>query len=235
MGTCAAMQADSGANSICWRWSRASRYCSSLRRLLFWCNLVDPPVAVVLASSSPRRSELLKWFIEEFSVDPAEIDEDSLLDDDPAVTAQRIRAREGDGGVSAPLGLSRDRGRHGRGFALGGGGWTQLAKPVDEADAVRMLLDLSGKTHTVIKGSVCAGREGFGFLRYDRGDLQEDQKSGKRRSTSRPGRRWTRRGAYGLQDESQTFVAEIRGSMTNVIGLPMERLDEALQDVIKSH
>ena len=189
----------------------------------------------MLASSSPRRSELLKWFIEEFSVDPADLDEDALLDDDPAVTAQRI-AREkamtvfsrhpdslviaGDTVVALPV---------------TGGGWTQLAKPVDGADAVRMLMELSGKTHTVVTG-VC--------LRWPRGfSAFSDTTEVTFRKIRKPeaekyvatGAPLDKAGAYGLQDESQNFVAEIRGSMTNVIGLPMERLDEALQDVIKSH
>jgi septum formation protein len=39
-------------------------------------------------------------------------------------------------------------------------------------------------------------------------------------------------GAYGLQDESQDFIERVEGSVTNVIGLPMERLSDILSTMV---
>ena len=215
-------------------WSRASRYCFSLYLRGYGADLLIPQWPVVLASSSPRRAELLKWFIEEFTIDPAHIDEDALVHPDPTVTAQRI-AREKALAVFP---------RHPDSLVIAGdtvvalpteAGWTQLSKPIDPADAVKMLLTLSGKQHTVVTG-VC--------IRWPRGLVAFTDATEvtfrviKKREAEKyvaSGAPMDKAGAYGLQDESQDFVAEVRGSMTNVVGLPMERLDEALQDVMKSH
>lgn len=177
---------------------------------------------------------MLKWFIEEFTVDPAEIDEESLVDSDPAVTAQRL-AREKNFAVFP---------RHTESLVISGdtvvalptasGVWEQLAKPTDADDAVRMLMALSGKMHAVITG-VCM-RWPRGFTAFTETTevtfrvLTEDEA----RAYVATGSPMDKAGAYGLQDESQSFVAEVRGSLTNVIGLPMERLEEALHDVMKS-
>lgn len=195
--------------------------------------MIIPQWPVVLASASPRRIELLKWFIEEFTVDPAEIDEAALVDSDPAVTAQRL-AREKNLAVFP---------RHPDSLVIAGdtvvalpasGMWEQLAKPTDAEDAVRMLLALSGKMHAVITG-VCL-RWPRGFMAFTETTevtfrvITEDEA----RAYVATGSPMDKAGAYGLQDESQNFVAEVRGSLTNVVGLPMERLEEALHDVVKS-
>lgn len=195
--------------------------------------MLIPQWPVVLASASPRRIELLKWFIEEFTIDPAEIDEEALVDTDPAVTAQRL-AREKNFAVYP---------RHTDALVIAGDtvvavpmkdGPHQLAKPADEADAVSMLMTLSGRSHSVITG-VCL-RWPRGFIAFTETTevtfraISEDEA----RAYVATGSPMDKAGAYGLQDESQNFVAEVRGSLTNVIGLPMERLEEALHEVMKS-
>lgn len=171
--------------------------------------------------------------MEEFATESPEIDEAALTDPDPFVTAQRIAKEKalavfanhrdslvvaGDTVVALPL----------------GGEWVQLGKPTDEADALRMLNLLSGKTHTVVTG-VC--------LRWPRGmtaftDATEvtfrEVTPQEADAYVKSGSPMDKAGAYGLQDGSQTFVTEIKGSMTNVVGMPMERLDEALQDTMRS-
>lgn len=51
------------------------------------------------------------------------------------------------------------------------------------------------------------------------------------RRTSRMARRWTVRGAYGIQDVAALWVARIDGCYTNVVGLPLARLYQLTRDL----
>ena len=183
---------------------------------------------VVLASASPRRQELLAKLIEEFTVDPAHVDEDAMTVDDPDITARSL-AREKAMAVFE---------RHPECLVIGGdtvvalpseSGWIQLTKPTDVEDAVRILTELGGKTHHVITG-MC--------LRWPKGIVSFAEKSD---VTFRPlteteirahiatGEPMDKAGAYGLQGEGRHLVEKISGSVTNVIGLPMEALEQELK------
>lgn len=185
---------------------------------------------VVLASGSPRRQELLREVVAEFEVLPADIDEESMVDPDPWVTAQRL-AREkalavrdlrpqtliiaGDTVVALP----------------DGDGWVQLAKPSDAEDAVAMLGRLAGRTHTVITG-VCLLWPGGMSAFTDHSKVTFREMSEKeRRDYVATGEPMDKAGSYGLQGEAKKFIDRIEGSVTNVIGLPMEKLREALKSV----
>ncbi len=182
---------------------------------------------VVLASASPRRRDLLRELVPEFTVDPADVDEDALTDDDPWVTAQRL-AREKALAV---------RERHPDALVIGGdtvvalegeAGWSQLAKPLDEADARRMLGLLSGRTHTVITG-VClvwpGGLSAFTEATRVTFKAMSEGEIGAYVATGEP---MDKAGAYGFQGGARPFVERVEGSVSNVIGLPLERLEEAL-------
>ncbi|HRJ26064.1 MAG TPA: Maf family protein [Fimbriimonadaceae bacterium] len=188
---------------------------------------------VVLASSSPRRQELLKQRIAEFTIDPAEIDEDALTDADPWITAQRL-ARE------KALTVFE---RHPGSLVIAGDtvvalasplGYEQFAKPVDVDDARRMLSQLAGRTHLVITGLA---------LRYPNGLIAKTLTT---KVTLRPiqeaeaetyiatGEPMDKAGGYGIQGGAGAFIEKIEGSYTNVVGMPLEALDEALRDLRSS-
>lgn len=185
---------------------------------------------MVLASASPRRQELLGRLVEGFEVCPADIDEDALVDPDPWVTAQRL-AREkafavyGQKPGSLVIGgdtvVALERGNE----------WRQLAKPRDPGDAARMLMELSGKTHVVVTG-VCVVWPGgmSAFTEASRVAFREldEQEVVRYVATGSP---MDKAGAYGLQDGSQDFILRVEGDVDNVIGLPVERLREALKSV----
>jgi len=99
-----------------------------------------------------------------------------------------------------------------------------LGKPGDEAEARRMLRLLSGRTHRVITGvALCAAggrrvRAGVcetrvRFRRLSRRDIDWYVGTGEPMGKA---------GAYALQGGASLFVTGIRGSYTNVVGLPME-------------
>ncbi len=186
--------------------------------------VIEPVIPVVLASASPRRQELLSQVLSAFEVIPANVDEEALVDADPGVTAQRL-AREKALAVSA---------LHPDSLVIGGdtvvaldfgGSWKQLAKPGSAEEAVAILEELSGATHTVITG-VClvwlGGMNAFTevtqvtFRQLEREEIEAYVATGSPMDKA---------GAYGLQDESQSFIEKVEGSVTNVIGLPMEKLE----------
>ena len=102
---------------------------------------------------------------------------------------------------------------------------TVLGKPVDDADARRMLAALSGRTHTVLT-AVClinpAAAEGHvqtsvtrtrvEFARLSEAEIAEYVASGEPADKA---------GAYAIQGLASRFVASIQGSYSNVVGLPV--------------
>lgn len=186
---------------------------------------------LVLASGSPRRKDLLQEMgYLDFRVLPADVDEEALTDADPWITAKRL-AREKALAVFA---------RYPDSVVIGGdtvvaieedGGWRQLVKPVDEEDAVRILSELSGRTHTVITGVCVKWPKGFASF--------ADESRVTFRAMSRDeivayvatGEPMDKAGAYGLQGGARPFIARVEGSVNTVIGLPTERLAEALAEI----
>ncbi len=190
------------------------------------------PWPVILASASPRRQELLKSLISEFKIEASNVDEDALGDPDPWVTAQKLAKEK----AVSVYGKNPDS------FVIGGdtvvafeseNGWEQLAKPVDQADAVRMLSILAGRTHTVITG-VCLVWPG-GLSSFTEASQVTFKKVTKEQIEKyvAGGEPMDKAGAYGLQGEAKGFVESVRGSVNNVIGLPTERLEEALRSILK--
>jgi septum formation protein len=107
-----------------------------------------------------------------------------------------------------------------------------LGKPADMKDAVRMLHKLSGKTHEVYSG-VFIGHMGRGRLSI----FQEvSQVRFKQLDRAAIGRYFAKidpldkAGAYAAQGHGQEIIAGIRGSYTNVVGLPMEQTIAALAE-----
>jgi septum formation protein len=170
---------------------------------------------------------LLGRLVEEFEVVPAEVDEDALTDPDPWVTAQRL-AREKALAVFASRPGSLVMAGDTVVAIESHGGWKQLAKPADPPDAERMLRELSGRTHTVVTGVCLVWPGGMSaFTEASRVTFRplSDQEIARYVATGSP---LDKAGAYGLQDESQDFIARVEGDVDNVVGLPVARLKEAL-------
>jgi len=220
---------------------------------------INIPWQVVLASASPRRIELLKQLVPDFEVLPADIAEEDHVHDDPWLTAQRT-AREkalvvsslrpnclviaGDTVVALPDGARTSvRIRHpdfspedmkshaGPQASSLQTPWIQLAKPVDAEDACRMLRELSGTAHTVITGVALVFPGGMtAFTEATRVTFKPmtDTEIEAYVATGEP---MDKAGAYGFQGGARPFVEKVEGSVTNVIGLPMEKLEEALRSL----
>jgi septum formation protein len=176
-------------------------------------------VRLVLASASPRRSELLRQLGVDFDIRPADIDESTRHDETPIAYVHRLSiekatavSRRADVGASDVV-VAADTT-----VELGG---QILGKPTDRADAFGMLTMLSGTTHRVHTGVTirqgdrastgCVTTEvTFAVLSAD--DIEWYV------ATGEP---FDKAGAYAVQGAGGALVARIDGSVSNVIGLPL--------------
>jgi septum formation protein len=180
---------------------------------------------LILASASPRRAELLRQLGLEFQIVPPDLPEvpgGQLSAGEVAQINAYRKARAVSKKFPDALTLGVDTV-----VALGN---ALFGKPATLAEAEKMLLTLQGKTHLVVTG-VC-----LIHLRAHRQLLFSEQTE----VTFRPLtlaqiRRYhaqvnplDKAGAYGIQEKGDVLVASISGSFSNVIGLPLERLEAAL-------
>ncbi len=182
--------------------------------------------SLILASASPRRSELLRNAGIAFEVDPADIHEAPLAGETPIDYAQRL-ARDKARTVLA---------RHPDVVVLGADTVVVvdehlLEKPTNAEDAKRMLRLLSGRTHQVITG-VCLLNADFerteaeltevAFVRMSEADIAEYVASGEPMDKA---------GAYGIQGIASRWVERIDGDYFNVVGLPVARVYRMLKEL----
>ncbi len=182
---------------------------------------------LILASASPRRVELLRQIVADFEVVPgdiAEIHDEQLTAWEMAQVNAYRKARAVAKKFPDSLVLGADTlvylDREARLFG----------KPDNSADAARMLGALQGKTHAVITG-VC-----LIHLREHRQRVFADW-TDVRFHPLTPGQikeyleliqPLDKAGAYAIQEHGERIVAEIYGSYSNVVGLPLERVREEL-------
>lgn len=179
---------------------------------------------LILASASPRRSELLRNAAIPFIVEPAHVLERSFPNEKPLEYAQRL-ARDKARAVHA---------RHPGSAVLGADTVVRvnehlLEKPVDEQDAARMLRLLSGRPHQVITG-VCLVAPGFEQTEAEItqvvfSPLSEDEIA-QYVHTNEP---LDKAGAYAIQGIASRWVERIEGCYFNVVGLPLPRVYRMLK------
>ena len=181
---------------------------------------------IVLASASPRRAELLTLAGFRFVVDPADVDEAEHPGERPEDYVLRV-ARDKAQKVAARrpgrIVLAADTTVVANGQIL--------AKPADEADAIRMLELLSGRVHDVWTG-VVAVRDGqeASERTLTRVHLRE-LAAGEIRWYVASGEPIGKAGAYGIQGRAARFIDRIEGSWSNVVGLPVATVDRLLKRV----
>lgn len=177
---------------------------------------------IVLASGSSRRRELLERVGFAVKVDAAAVTEQrepGAPAEEVVVSLARAKALE----VAA---------RHGEHPVLGADtlvrvGDEVLGKPVDRADAARMLRLLSGRRHEVLTGVVLVppGREPLERVSVTGVEMAalSDEEIGRYVAGREP---YDKAGGYGIQATAGWFVAGITGSYSNVMGLPLEAVRE---------
>jgi septum formation protein len=180
---------------------------------------------LILASASPRRRELLTGLGVEFDVITAQVIEHEDPATDPrvmvahnaALKAEWVAARHPDAWV-----LGADTTVFVDGHALN--------KPADGAEARAMLRRLSGRSHTVFTG--IALRNASQNVRFDEGVASEVTL----RVLDEPlieaylakVHTLDKAGGYGIQDHGEMIVERFTGSLTNIIGLPVDETKQLL-------
>lgn len=180
--------------------------------------------ALVLASASPRRKELLERLGIEVDIVPADVDETARDGELPAAYALRVAGDK----AAAVAGRFSDR------FVLAADtvvslGTTIYGKPRDATDARAMLVALLGRTHQVTTAVVLHGPDGVArpisvtadveMRTLGDGELDDYLACGEWRGKA---------GGYAIQGIAAAFVRAVHGSVTTVIGLPLAEVVELL-------
>lgn len=177
---------------------------------------------LVLASRSPRRSDLLRAAGVDFVVRTADIDETPRPDEEPGDYVVRLAREKALAVAAAPdeAVLAADTTVTLDGHILG--------KPVDRADAIRMLTALSGRRHEVMTG--IAVRRGESIV----SDLAitavwfSPMTAAQIEAYADSGEPMDKAGAYAIQGLASRYIPRIEGSYANVVGLPVDRVLQLL-------
>ena len=177
------------------------------------------PVTLYLASASPRRKEILDQLGIDYKLLPQNIDETRITGEIPEDHVCRLARTKAE---SALLELDTNI----EAACLGSDTTVVLKgdvfeKPVDEADAQRILTCLSGKTHQVLTAVALATSDLTQVLlsasKVTFKDLT-DEEINKYWLTGEPA---DKAGAYGIQGLGGIFVKDIKGSYSGIMGLPI--------------
>jgi septum formation protein len=185
---------------------------------------------LILASSSPRRAEVLRNAGFVFQVRPADVDETRLPDESVEEYVRRVAQAK----AHAIAELARAAGERAIVIAADTTVLAEgqiLGKPEDAADARRMLRLFSGKTHEVLTAlcviNIATGQEALHvektrveFLKMPEEEIE---------SYIQTGEPFDKAGAYGIQGIAGRYATRIEGCYFNVLGLPLSRLWTTLQ------
>ena len=176
-------------------------------------------IKFILASKSPRRTELLKLLNIDFMVIPSDIDEminknltiEEVVMDIALKKAKDISSKNPDYYV---LGFDTL-------VILDG---IPLGKPIDEKDAFRMLKLLSGRTHTVLTGCAIVNNMYIDTF-YGSADVTFYEMSNEEIleyiNTKEP---LDKAGAYGIQAYGSRYIEKVNGDYFTIVGLPIAKL-----------
>jgi septum formation protein len=197
--------------------------------------MIAKDIPIVLASASPRRTELLKQAGFEFTVIPSKAEEqvtdaapDKLVEELSFLKANEVYERiKSDYKEKDFMVIGADTIVYYDGEVLG--------KPEDEQEAFDMLKMLSDRTHQVYTGvTIILKKEGEKqtYLLHDKTDVTlyptTDWELKKYIATGDP---LDKAGAYGIQGPFAVHIKEIHGDYNNVVGLPIAKLYQTINNL----
>ena len=193
---------------------------------------------IILASASPRRSELLTKADIPFVVMPANIDE-SVKTEDPAFAAEEISARKAEAVVRKLL----DEGKDDPFVVLSADTVVSidgkiLGKPADKEDAFNMLKELQGRDHDVFTGVTIGIKREKDHIHYKHFNERTrvkiypigDEQIRDYISTGEP---MDKAGSYAIQGSFAKYIKSIQGDYSNVVGLPVGRVFKELRQFLR--
>jgi septum formation protein len=185
------------------------------------------PAPLILASASPRRRQLLSEAGYEFSVEPPEVDESTFA----AEQAEPVE-------YAKKLALAKAKSvaqKHPDSFVIGADTIVDfrgriIGKAADAKQAEQIIKKLFSAPHKVITGiAIVRLSDGTELVRSDSTTVYPRKMTPKQIADHVKGGSWRdKAGAYAIQETDDEFVEKIDGSLTNVMGMPMELLESLL-------
>jgi len=197
---------------------------------------LNKKMKLILASSSPRRKELLEWLNIPFEIVGSGVEEitEKTIPTEVATDLAALKGRD-------ILDVLRKRGEENP-FIIASDTIVTYedkiyGKPKDVSDAKRMLLELEGKRHSVVTGVYLSYIDDSGevherifsatsqvtFEKIDRDILDIYLESGESLDKA---------GAYGIQGRSLCFISKVEGSYSNVVGFPISDFLREFKDFL---
>lgn len=184
-------------------------------------------MSVILASSSPRRKELLSKSVKEFDIVPADIDETVQVGEEPLAYVERMAKEKAmclikDNPKDIVIGCDTT-------VVLGN---EIMGKPKNDEDAYRMLEKLSDTTHQVLTSVYINTEQGVFqktetvdvvFYPLDEGDINRYIETKEHQDKA---------GAYGIQGQGALFVKEISGDYYSIVGFPIGYVNQVMKKVL---
>lgn len=185
---------------------------------------------IILASSSPRRRELMHYITDDFDV--CTTNEDEILPEnlDPYYAAEYLSLKKAAAASK----------HHPENIVIGCDtviilNGKIIGKPKDSVNAFNILRAISGKQHDVVTGCtiICKGKiysfsqkTSVMFYNISDNEIEEYIASGEP---------FDKAGGYGIQGKGALFIKGIEGDYYNVMGLPIAALAKKLKEVIKEN
>ena len=181
----------------------------------------------ILASSSPRRKDLLKYLQIDFEIDSSDIEEiidDNLSNEDVVMSLAYQKAKD----VSL-----RHKDKYVLGFdtlvILDG---KPLGKPKDRDEAFQMLSRLSNRKHLVLTGVAIVINDEYETF-YDHAEVifneMTEEEINEYLDTNEP---FDKAGSYGIQGYGAKYIRYIKGDYYSVMGMPIQKLYNKIRDLI---
>lgn len=187
--------------------------------------------SLILASSSPRRQELIRSLGLPYSVQASEADETVPSDWEPSRIVETLSLRKAEA-------VYRQLKKPAPGTIVIGSDTIVvldgqvLGKPRDEEDAKRMLGELQGRTHQVFSGVACVDAEsGRRVVRSRMTNVHMHALTSKQiERYVATGEPMDKAGAYAIQGLGATIIDSIEGDYFTVVGLPLSLLSQMLRE-----
>ncbi|MEG0692586.1 MAG: Maf family protein [Oscillospiraceae bacterium] len=180
---------------------------------------------LILASRSPRRLELLSLITTHFSVMPSNFDERSITISEPFELVRALSFSKASTIVSQAddIVIGCDTVVFAEGEILG--------IPKDQDEAYSMIKKLSGKTHSVITGVCVLNNHNVHQFECETMVTFFDLTPADILSYISTDEPYDKAGGYGIQGKAALFVEKVEGDYSNVVGLPISRLNQLLKQL----
>jgi septum formation protein len=187
------------------------------------------PVSIILASASPRRKQLLAEAGYKFRVVPPEIDESAFEGTEACKYAEQLalaKARDVAGEFPDCLVIGADTVVDFQGEIIG--------KAANEKEAEVITRKLFSAPHKVITGvAIVRMADGVEIVESETTTIYPKVLTDKQIAEHIKGGTWRNKaGAYAIQEGGDAFIERIEGSLTNVMGLPMELLGQMMKKFV---